>query len=125
LFDHTGDPKPAAAAVRTAYAPVLATLSPWPGCLHPGDTLACEVHLVNDTREPLTDARCEAHLGWDDGDERWVFAGDIDADAVALVGRIRLGVPDGATRVTAEVRVQTPGLATTSQATVPVHTDHH
>ncbi len=128
LIDHTGQPKPAFAALQAACAPLLASLHPWPECALPGETLDLELHLVDDTREAHRDARCEIRItftgpdGADTGDTRhWEFGGDIDADDVTLVGRLQTTVPDHVTRVDASVVVTAGRHRTVSHTSAPVH----
>jgi beta-mannosidase len=72
ILDHTRAPKRAFAAVRDACRPVLAMVDPRTG----------HVHVVNDTRAPLSDA--DVTLLVDGRPRRW--RGSIDADAVTFVG---------------------------------------
>ena len=135
LIDHEGTTKPAYDALRAACAPVLVTLSPWPHCAHPGDEMQCAIHVINDKRQSLHDARVTVrlHVATDadatTSDDRhaagsvtsWEFGGDVDADAVALVGRISLTVPERATRIDASLRLICAELTATRTYTVPVH----
>jgi beta-mannosidase len=76
LLDHERVAKRAYAAVRDACRPILPLIDPRTG----------NVHVVNDTRAPLDDATIEVAV--DGRVRRWT--GDIDADAVAFVGRAEL-----------------------------------
>ena len=125
LVDHTGAHKPAFAALRDAFAPVIVTLDRWPRCAHAGERVACDVHVVSDRRAPLPDARCTVQVRWDDGDERWEFGGDVDADTCALVGRISVTVPDDATRLTATLELVAGDVTATARYTAPVHVHVH
>lgn len=126
LVDHTGEAKPAMAALRDACAPLLVTLNPWPGCSHAGDLIGCDVHVVNDLRTDVTDARCDVrlrltHTGSEIETQSWSFLGNVSADSVALVGRTVLHVPSGVDRVHADVRLTSAEGTTTASYTVPVH----
>ena len=97
LLDHERRPKPAWQALVAACAPVIGVVDPLPDPLRPGDRLALGVHVVNDRREPLTGVRTTVELTWDDhrgaAVHRAGWEGDVDADAVARVGRVALTVP--------------------------------
>lgn len=125
LIDHTGSPKPAADALRAALAPVLATLSPWPGCAHPGDRIESDVHVISDVRSALVDLRCRVELRWTGGSAHWEFAGDLAADSVERIGHVELLVPTDVDRIDAHVRVTGDGVDRESRCTVPVHADDH
>ncbi|MBS1847283.1 MAG: hypothetical protein JST73_03310, partial [Actinobacteria bacterium] len=129
LIAYDGAPKPAFDALQLACTPILVTLDRWPECAHPGDELDCDVHIVNDTRAPLTAARIDVRLRWTDGDRvhggaTWAFEGDTAADSVELVGRIRAEIPAGVDRVTAELRLSTSTGEHQFHYGAPVHTDH-
>ena len=42
----------------------------------------------------MADATVAVTCTWRGGKRQWKFRGDVDADAVALVGRLELTVPD-------------------------------
>jgi beta-mannosidase len=72
LLDHERVEKRAYAAVRDACRPLLAMVDPRTG----------HVHVVNDTRNPMTDAAVVVAV---DGRTRQ-WRGDIEADAVVFIG---------------------------------------
>jgi beta-mannosidase len=76
LLDHDRVPKRAYGAVRDACRPVLAMVDPRTG----------NVHVANDSHRTIVDA--EVVVAVDGRTRRW--RGDIDADAVAFVGRADL-----------------------------------
>lgn len=77
VLDHERVPKRAYDALRNACRPVLAMVDPRTG----------HVHVANDGRVALTGAEVEVVV--DGRARRW--QGDIDADALAYVGRVELG----------------------------------
>lgn len=77
LLDHARVPKRAYAAVRDACRPVLPMIDPRTG----------NVHVVNDDRVSLDGVAIEVVI--DGRIRRW--GGDIDAGAIAYVGRVDLG----------------------------------
>ncbi len=121
LVDHTGTVKPAHDAFAAACAPVLVTLSPWPVCLHPGEELRCDVHVVSDLRATLHEARLGVRLRWSGGEERWTFGGELPADSCIRVGQIRFEVPDGVDAVSAALHLSATGHRAESHYRVPVH----
>ena len=94
LVDHAGVAKPAAAAVRTACAPVLVVIERPPDVVSPGDDLRLAVHVVNDLRTAVDPAVIDVEATWAGGQRQWRFGGDVAADTVAKVGTISLSVPD-------------------------------
>lgn len=129
LIGDDGTPKPAYEALRTACAQVLITLHPWPECTHPGEVVECVVHIVNDTRKPLKDARLDVVLtaaarDGDSGPTTWTFEGDVAPDGVAAVGRITFDVPDGIDRIDAALSLDAATLKSAARYSVPVHTAH-
>ncbi len=77
VLDHERVPKRAYTALRDACRPVLPMVDPRTG----------QVHIANDGRVALTGADIEITV--DGRGRRW--HGDVDADALAYVGRVELG----------------------------------
>lgn len=107
ILDHRRAPKAAWTAVRHACRPVIIVADRPPSIVVAGDELRLDVHVVNDRREPLTDAIAEVVAEWPGGEHTWRFAGDVEADAVALVGTIELTVPDTLGALTLRLRLAT------------------
>jgi beta-mannosidase len=94
VLDHTRAPKAAFLALVDACRPVIVVADRLPATVAPGDTLALDVHVVSDLREPLAAARVDAVLRWAGGDHEWHWEGDVGADACARVGTLQAVVPD-------------------------------
>jgi beta-mannosidase len=77
VLDHERAPKRAYASVRDACRPVLPMIDPRSG----------NVHVVNDRRVALEGARIEVTV--DGRARRWT--GDVEADAIAFIGRVEIG----------------------------------
>lgn len=93
LLDHQRAPKQAWHALTAACADVLIAAD-WPAPTYrPGERLDLAVHVVNDLRQPLGDARVEAWLRWPGGGRRWELSGEVPADCCVLAGRLRLALP--------------------------------
>jgi len=90
VADHERREKPAAGAVRAACAPVLVVADRLPQFVESGSRLDIDVHVVNDLREPLDFAVVDAVASWPGGERRWRFGGEVPADDVVKVGRLRL-----------------------------------
>jgi beta-mannosidase len=94
VLDDERVPKLAWQAVVDACRPVVVITDPLPPVVRPGDALALDVHVVNDLRRAIVDATVAVTCTWQGGRRQWAFRGDVDADAVARVGRLELIVPD-------------------------------
>ncbi len=94
ILDHERRPKSAWTAVRDACRQVVIIADRPPGIVAAGQELRLDVHVVNDRRDGLTDARASVVASWAGGERRWEFEGDVEADAVARVGTVELTVPD-------------------------------
>ena len=94
VLDHTRTPKDAYATVRAACAPVIVVADLPPEWINPGDELALDIHIVNDRRDQIDDARVDVTARWAGGSQSWAFGGPVEADDVAKVGRVQLRVPD-------------------------------
>lgn len=94
VLDHTRTPKVAHATVRDACQPVIVVADQLPDWANPGDLVDLDLHLVNDLRVPIENARVEATATWAGDDARWTFAGPVAADDVVKVGRLQMTVPD-------------------------------
>ncbi|HVX19678.1 MAG TPA: hypothetical protein VHA73_16770 [Acidimicrobiales bacterium] len=96
VLDHRRTPKRAWDALVDACRPVIVVADHPPFPLVPGQTLAMDVHVVSDLREPVRDVRVSTRATWrPDGDPlEWTWEGEIGADTCVRVGQIRLVVPD-------------------------------
>jgi beta-mannosidase len=94
LLDHERVPKLAYAALREACRPVISVADRLPAEVVPGRTLALDVHVVSDLRTPLDGVEVRAVLRWNGGEQRWRFAGDLEADSCERVGTLSVEVPD-------------------------------
>jgi beta-mannosidase len=94
ILDHERRPKRAFAAVADACRPVIVVADRLPATLAPGDSVALDVHVVNDLRIPLDGAIVTARASWPGGESMHRFMGDVLADACARVGTLRFDVPD-------------------------------
>ena len=81
------------APCREACAPVLVAAD-WPApSYRPGAPISLDVHVVNDTLEELAGAVVEARLAWPGGGRKWLFAGNVAANACSFVGALNARLP--------------------------------
>jgi beta-mannosidase len=93
VLDHERTPKDAYATVQAACAAVIVVADLPPDWVNPGDTLRLDLHIVNDRRESIDDARVDVTARWAGGSSTWAFGGPIEADDVTKVGVVELTVP--------------------------------
>lgn len=115
LVDHRRNPKAAFEALRDACRPILLIADRPPSHLHPGDELVLDVHVVSDLRSPRRGLRSEGRVRWDGGEhvQRWV--GDVAADDVALVGTLRMTVPEVEATLEIELVLEVDGQRVVSR----------
>jgi beta-mannosidase len=94
VLDHERVPKDAYATVQAACASVIVVADLPPDWINPGDRFRLDLHMVNDRRTPINDARVDVTATWAGGSRSWAFGGPVDADDVTKVGRIEMTVPD-------------------------------
>ena len=94
ILDHERTPKDAYVTVQAACAAVIIVADLPPDWVNPGDTLHLDVHIVNDRREPIDDARVDVTANWAGGSATWAFGGPIEADGVAKIGVVAMTIPD-------------------------------
>ena len=80
-------------AVVEACRPVIVVSDRLPATVSPGQCLALDVHVVNDLRVELSDARLKAHLRWVGGEHVWNFTGDAAADDCTRIATLQIVVP--------------------------------
>lgn len=102
VLDHQRRPKAAFHALADACAPVVVVADRPAARYAPGDIVHLDVHVVNDLRTPIVDATTTATLCWPGGRRTWRWAGRVEADAVAKVGRVEMALPS-------EIAPLTPG----------------
>ncbi|CAB4883667.1 unannotated protein [freshwater metagenome] len=96
VLDHQRAPKLAFQAVVEACRPVIVVADRLPPSVTPGECLAVDVHVVNDLRQPLTDAVLRAHLRWATGEHEWSFVGTAVDDDCTRIATLQFVVPDSA-----------------------------
>ena len=114
VLDHERRPKLGYEAVRAACAPIVVVADRPPSIVTPGERMSLDIHVVNDRREPITDAVVDVTASWPGGRRRWRFGGDIGADDVDKVGTVDLDVPDTLGALTFDLHLTS---ATTDLAT--------
>jgi beta-mannosidase len=93
LLDHHRVPKAAYEVLRAACSDVL-VVTDWPAPVYRlGQPVSLAAHVVNDLRVKLASAEVRASARWPGGSRRWRFAGDVQADSCAFVGRLELALP--------------------------------
>ena len=93
VLDHHRRPKAAYRTIAEACAPVIVTADRPPAAYRPGERLGLDVHVVSDLRVPLHDCVVRATVRWPSGERSWRFAGSVDADVCARIGRLALTIP--------------------------------
>ena len=93
IIDSSRVPKLAYAAVRQACAPLVVVSDPLPRRLVGGHGVDVDLHAINDGREPVEAAVLDVHASWPGGNRAWRFGGDVPADGVVKVGRLRFDAP--------------------------------
>ena len=94
VLDHSRTAKDAYETVFEACRPVIVVADLPPDWVNPGATLELDLHLVNDLRTPIGDAKVEATASWAGGSATWTFGGPVESDDVVKVGTVEMTVPD-------------------------------
>jgi beta-mannosidase len=94
VLDHERRPKLGYETLRSACEPVIVVADRPPAIVTVGDTLALDVHVVNDLRGAVDPAVVDVEVSWAGGRERWRFGGAVGADDCVKVGTIEFEVPD-------------------------------
>ena len=93
VLDHHRTPKLAWHAVKEACAPVIVVVDRIPDDAQAGDTLTLDVHVVNDLRRSLEDAKVTVTVESGDWSVSRTWAGDIPHDDVCYVGAVEFDLP--------------------------------
>lgn len=94
VLDHERVPKSAFDALVAACRPLI-VVADWPPAeCRVGDTLALDVHVVNDLRGAISDGVVTVRAAWPGDEQTWQWSGDVAADACVKVGRVKLDVPE-------------------------------
>lgn len=116
IFDHAGVARAALRSVVDACRPVVIVADRPPDTIAPGQALALDIHVVNDLRRPLDDARCTAVVQWPGGDHSWRWSGSVPTDSCVRVGTVRLVVPEVASgELIVDLTLEHPDVAATNR----------
>jgi beta-mannosidase len=119
VLDHDRRPKLGFFALRSACAPVIVVADRPPAIVTVGETVALDVHVVNDRRDPVDPAVVDVVVRWAGGDERWRFGGAVGSDECVKVGMIEFEVPDTLGALTIDLELTAGEIhATNHYATV-------
>jgi beta-mannosidase len=115
LLDSERRTKPAYDAVVDACRPVVVVADPPPELLTPGEQLDLAVHVVTDRRHPIPDVRVTARVTVGEHRTTQVWTGDLDADTVAFVGRLRAEVPVANGELSIDLELEAEGEIATNR----------
>ena len=76
---------------------------------------AVDVHVVNDLRTAVDDARVSAHLRWSNGEHEWKFSGTADADSVSRIAVLQFVVPDAPGELWLDLALESDDIAATNR----------
>ena len=108
VLDHERAPKLAWKALVAGCRPVVVVADRPPDIVAPGETIALDVHVVNDLREPIEQAEITITAKWAGGSRQWRYGGEIAADEVGFVGNVALAVPDTLGALTFDIVLESP-----------------
>jgi beta-mannosidase len=114
LLDHRRVPKLAWEAFRRACGAVIVVADRPPSIVTVGESLALDVHVVNDLRSKLDAAEIEIVARWAGGERRWRFGGSVDADDCTRVGTVSLDVPHSLGGLTFDLTLTAGDLVVTN-----------
>lgn len=124
ILDHQRSPKLAYHAVTEACRQVIVVADRLPATVSPGDSIALDVHVVNDLRTALEHASLRALLRWSNGEHEWTFSGTADADEVTRIATLQLVVPDAPGELWLDLTLEAEHVAATNRyQTQIVHKD--
>ncbi len=115
ILDHHRVPKLAYDAVTEACRPVIVVADRLAPAVTPGDCIAVDVHVVNDLRVAVVDARLRAHLRWSNGEHEWTFTGTAEPDSVTRIGVLQFVVPDAPGELWLDLTLEADDVATTNR----------
>jgi beta-mannosidase len=115
ILDHERRPKLANDAVTEACRPVIVVADRLPAVVAPGDCIALDVHIVNDLRVPVADARLRAHLRWPNGEHEWRYSGTAAADSVERITVVQFVVPDAPGELWLDLTLEADDVAATNR----------
>ena len=122
ILDHERAPKIGYHAVSEACRPVIVVADRLPPTVSPGDSLAVDVHIVNDLRIAVEDATVRAQLRWSNGEHEWSFVGTADADSCTRIATLQFVVPDAPGELWLDLTLEAdPVAATNREQTRIVH----
>jgi beta-mannosidase len=121
VLGHDRQAKPAYEAVADACRPVIVVADRLPGQVAEGTALELDVHVVNDLRTTLRDARVTATLSWPGCSTSWTWTGDAPADSVVRVGAVTavVGAPEGPGEVHLDLVLDHPDAQATNRDGAP------
>ena len=93
LLGHDRSAKAGYHALVDACQPVIVVAERPPARVHAGDTLALDVHVISDLRQPVDPVEVRAVARWNGGDHGWRWQGAVEADSCVRVGTISMVVP--------------------------------
>ena len=79
--------------VAEACRPVIVVADRMPAGVAPGETLALDVHVVSDRREPIAAPPISGRPSWPGGDQGWRWRRDIPQTAASGSGPVQVVVP--------------------------------
>lgn len=122
VLGHDRQAKPAYEAVADACRPVIVVADRLPGQVAEGTALELDVHVVNDLRTTLRDARVTATLSWPGNSTSWTWTGDAPADSVVRVGAVTavVGAPTGPGEVRLDLVLDHPDAQATNRDCAPL-----
>jgi beta-mannosidase len=115
VLDHERRPKLGYRAVQAACAPVIVVADRPPAIVSPGETVALDVHVVNDLRTAVDPAIVDIEMKWAGGEHRWRFGGGAGPDECVKVGTIEFEVPDTLGALTLDLALTAGELTATNR----------
>jgi beta-mannosidase len=110
VLDHQREPKLGYDALAAACAPLI-VVADWPEPEYrAGDAVALDVHVVSDLRTPVPGVTVTARLSWQDGEHRWRWEGEVEADACVRVGTVQAVAPDASGPLTLDLELAADGV---------------
>jgi beta-mannosidase len=120
VVDHDRWPKLALSALTDACRPVIIVADDLPDTVARGDTFAIDVHVVSELRAPLLDVTAAGLLRWAGGEHRWMWRGDVPADACARIGTIQFVVPEVTGDLHLDLALDHPEFTATNRFTTTI-----